>query len=210
MAKVDYSEDYFDQVKQQFKEFTEFRAKVSQQSEDHQIRKRADLLNTYNHIVTFIGIVAGFGFTAIDKVENIYLFLMGEAFFVSLFIFNIFYLKQFHITESEAFQDISEKLNKIFDAKSKVYIDFFMKKQSRAFFEKALDEAVANTETPKPKPTKLDLNFLFNVSLVLIVIGGLFLLSSFVNWNSPFKSEKLKNGSWQDYHRFSEKPNFRP
>lgn len=183
MAKVDYTQDYFNQKKQEFKEFTEFRAKINQQSEDHQIRKRADLLNTYNHIITFIGIVAGFGFTAIDKVENIYLFLAGEGLFITLFIFSILYLKKFHITEINAFYEITGELNKIFDAKSKIYVDFFMKKQSRAFFEKALNESINNTEAPKPKPTKLDLNFLFNVSLVLIVIGGLFLLSSFVNWN---------------------------
>lgn len=203
MTKVDYDESYFNQIKQQFKEWTEFRANFSQQSEEHLIRKRADLLNTYNHIITFIGIVAGFGFTAINKVENIYLFLVGEGLFVSLFIFSIFYLKQFHITESEAFYEISDKLNKNFDARSKVYVDFFEKKQSRAFFDNALNETIVNTTTPKAKPTKLDLNFLFNVSLVLIVIGGLFLLSSFVDWNILIKTGWGKNNASLHDHCFN-------
>lgn len=209
MAKADYDENYFNQIRLQFKECTEYRAKVGQQSEEHQIRKRADLLNTYNHIITFIGIVAGFGFTAINKVENIYLFLVSEALFVSLFIFSIFYLKQFHITESEAFYEISDKLNKIFDAESKVYVDFFEKKQSRAFFENALIKTIVNTTTPKAKPTKLDLNFLFNVSLVFIVVGGLFLLSSFVNWNSLVKTDLEKNNTYFYDYCFTERPKFR-
>lgn len=209
MAKADYDEKYFNQVKLQFKEWTEYRAKVGQQSEEHQIRKRADLLNTYNHIITFIGIVAGFGFTAINKVENIYLFLVGEGLFVSLFIFSIFYLKQFHITESEAFYEISNKLNKIFDAKSKVYVDFFEKKQSRVFFENALNETITNTETPKAKPTKLDLNFLFNVSLILIIVGGLLLLSSFVNWSSFVNTGREKNNECFHDHCFTERQKFR-
>ncbi len=184
MAKADYDEDYYNKIKQQFIEWKQSSAKVGQESSEHQIRKRADLLSTYNHIITFIGIVAGFGFTAIENVENISLFILGEAFFVGLFTFSIFYLKQFHITESDAFYEISEQLQNRFDTISKVYLDFFDKKLSRKNFEEKLSKTFSSITVPKAKPTKLDLNFLFNASLVLIILGGLFLLASFINFDN--------------------------
>lgn len=85
----------------------EIRCDISEKHE--RVRERA-LTHVYQ-LVTAIGIIAGFGFTAIDSVQNITIFLFGESFLFAGMAVGIWFAKAGFIDEIKYLTDWADKLD---------------------------------------------------------------------------------------------------
>lgn len=142
-------------------------------SEKHEkIRERA-LTHTYQ-LITAIGIVAGFGFTAISSVQNIWVFLFGELLLLSAMAVGMWFVADGFIYEdNRLLLKWSNEVKNILDERmiisatdhnAKGKMDEIKKKELELFKEK------------DNLPSFVCLRFIF----LLFILGGFFLLLSFL------------------------------
>jgi|SRR3989338_4585450 len=147
-------------------------------SEKHErIRERA-LAHTY-HLMTAIGLVAGFGFTAVDTVYSLERFLVGELFLLSGIAIAIWFAKAGFIDEMKYTYKWSQ------DIRTRV--------KDRIQMRYEFNNADVSTIRNKMKELKeKDLNLFKNPIVIadykwlgivfyIFICGGVFLLSSFVD-----------------------------
>jgi len=85
-----------------------------------------DLLNKFigytYQILTVIGILAGFGFTAIDNVKTICLFIAGEALLATSILLGLYWVKKFYESNISAIQKTSNGLFKVYRKRDEVFL----------------------------------------------------------------------------------------
>ena len=81
-------------------------------SEKHERARERALAHVYQ-IVVATGIVAGFGFTAIDSVQSITVFLLGELFLFSVMAVGMWFAKAGFIDEIRYLAEWADKLHSI-------------------------------------------------------------------------------------------------
>lgn len=139
-------------------------------------------------ILTTIGLVAGFGFTAISKVITIYLFVFGEGLLLSAILLGIFWVQKIYLSNLKSVQKTSSLHSKLFNARNIIYrriFDRLMKDCSLSSIDleelKKKDNEIAEafiTYSENHEDTKEELPLMY--IMIFFVLGCLFLLSSFV------------------------------
>lgn len=156
-----------------------------------QEQKYIDELLTFSYkIVQTIGIVAGFGFTAVGFVNSIILFVMGEALLIGSIVYGIFNLKKIYTKTLSTLKNSSDKKIKALKAMSDLFRtvildavktrmvdleDFDLKHQE-------MNENILKEFEGKPEKERDETKFL-TVLLVLLILGGMLLLTSFLDIN---------------------------
>ncbi|OGD30938.1 hypothetical protein A2W39_01565 [Candidatus Azambacteria bacterium RIFCSPHIGHO2_01_46_10] len=109
----------------------------SEMAEDHG-KKTLDLyhrsIDFIYKTITIIGIVAGFGFTAIDHVKNDLLFILGEGLLFAAIAVGIWSTQKIYLGERKNFDDFFSKIKKHF-------------KEWYALFKPVFDKAIKNNLT---------------------------------------------------------------
>lgn len=82
-------------------------------------------------ILSIIGIFAGFGFTAISKAQNLYLFLSGQSLLIFSILLGLWWLKSFYESNLQAIQQSSNGIFELYKERDKVYLAI-----SKDFLEK--------------------------------------------------------------------------
>jgi len=142
------------------------------------VRERA-IKYTYQ-LITIIGVVAGFGFTAISAVNTIYLFVLGELFLFSAMAFGMRFVRKGFIDEAELYATYVTKVGNAIKARSQINPDDSYENI------KAQMGNMANSELKifdGEKPINIDSKFFFTVILYLFMSGGLFLLLALLDLN---------------------------
>lgn len=105
----------------------EMQTKILREYGEQKIRIYFKLIEFTYQIVTVIGVIAGFGFTAISVVERSY-FVAGEGFLLSGILWGIFLVHQLYSSELTSLQNASDKYQKHFAKRnevfSKIWIEF--------------------------------------------------------------------------------------
>src|SRR3989344_9376585 len=146
-------------------------------SEKHErVRERA-LTHVYQ-LVTAVGIIAGFGFTAIDSVKSITLFLFGESFLFAGMAVGIWFAKAGFIDEINYLTEWANKLDSI--RKRHVGIEKKFAKNRMLGLREEMEVVDKETgELFKNKIKIADFHWLTAI-FILFVFGCAFLLFSFV------------------------------
>jgi len=148
-----------------------------------------DNLNFGYKIIQVIGIVAGFGFTAILGVKNGYLFSIGEFLLVISISYGIYQLKKIYVSNLESVQRSSDKSFSAFEEKSSLYVETittFLKEDHIDIegFQTKLEDVdqklIKAIQPDKVARAKNEGNFL-NVLIIILLTGALILLISFVD-----------------------------
>ena len=138
-------------------------------------------------ILSITGIFAGFGFTAISKVQNLPLFLSGQALLIFSILFGLWWLKRFYESNLQAIQQSADTVFKLYKERDKCYLaiakDFTNKQElnkdnlllSMEKDQKILDFIASRTGENHDKKETPPHTIIFVVS----VIGVILLLSSF-------------------------------
>lgn len=142
--------------------------------------------------ITTIGIVAGFGFTALGYVQSTTLFVIGELFLFSAIAFGIWATQRIYLNEIKNFEGLFSKVRVNFSG----YVMVFESKLKKATDNKALtaddikdlqdkDRELLKIlqESPETEKDKQEMDLFSRIVwtiFVLFVVGGLFLLTSFL------------------------------
>lgn len=147
-----------------------------------------DTLNFGYKIIQTIGIIAGFGFTAIGYVKNIYLFVLGEGVLFCSIIFGVNKIRQIYSNNLNSIQSFGAKIGAIFKEKSDIFQEAILGTVKNRMinlitFENKIaivDQKFLKIFEPNKKSkTKKNEDFLTPLILFLI-LGGIFLLNSFL------------------------------
>lgn len=141
------------------------------------VRERA-IRYTYQ-LITAIGIVAGFGFTAISSVETISMFIIGELLLFSAMAFGMRFVKKGFIDEAKLYVPYISKLGRAINDRSNIRLDDSLKN-----IKDQMDR-ISNSELKifdDNKPADINSERTFNVIFYLFIGGGVLLLLSFVDF----------------------------
>lgn len=143
----------------------------------NEVRERA-IKYTYQ-LITAIGVVAGFGFTAISTVKIVLLFILGELLLFSAMTFGMRFVRKGFIDEAELYAIYISRISKAISDRAQICPDDSFKNI------KAQMESMANSELKifgDEKPADINSKFFFNVILYLFIGGGVLLLLSLVDF----------------------------
>ncbi len=98
----------------------ELQTKVSREYGEQKIGVYFKLIDFTYQIVTVIGVIAGFGFTAISVVEKSF-FVAGEGFLLSGILWGIFLVHQLYSSELTSLQKASDTHQKHFRERNKIF-----------------------------------------------------------------------------------------
>ncbi len=128
----------------------------------------SDLVSSIDKIIQTLGIIAGFGFTAIGATENIMMFLSGEALLFSSIFYGIYKVHLIHEKENAWIDQMVGKIDKAGEK---------LKDKSISPEEKHNNFREAILENEKSEPIVSPLPFLMFAGIV----GAVFLLLSFIS-----------------------------
>ncbi|HCE31014.1 TPA: hypothetical protein DEQ89_03280 [Candidatus Daviesbacteria bacterium] len=136
-------------------------------------------------MLSIVGIFAGFGFTAIDRVKNLYIFLTGEAMLVSSILVGLWWLKRFYESNLSAIQKSSNTVSELYKDRDKVYLEISKDYMNSQTLKKSNMLAISEKnnkilEFIGRKKEQKDEIPPHRVILILSVVGILLLLSSFL------------------------------
>jgi len=148
-------------------------------SEKHErVRERA-LTHVYQ-LVTAIGIIAGFGFTAIDSVQSITIFLFGEFLLFAGMAVGIWFAKAGFIDEIKYLTDWANKLDDI--QKRRMNMEKKFAKNNITGLQNEMELVDNETGELFKNETKIaDYKWLTAI-FIFFVFGCIFLLVSFVKY----------------------------
>lgn len=179
-------------LQQMSSDFHRVYAEAMHEYGEKEIKLIDDTLGFGYKIIQVIGIVAGFGFTALNSVKAPNLFILGEFLFITSIIYGVYQIKKIYSTNLESIQKSSNQKSKVFQEKSKLFQEVITKavkeqKIDVADFQNKLemvDAKLIKEFTSKPvKPSKDEGKFL-NIIILLLMFGGLFLLASFFDFST--------------------------
>lgn len=139
-------------------------------------------------IIQTIGIVAGFGFTAIGYANSILLFLSGQGILLFSIVFGVYKIKKIYSDSLESIQSASDGANRVFSAKSKLFQEIIPKAVKEnvidvAEFQRRLEavdqKLIAQFNSDNKSKPKKNEDFLTPL-IVFLVLGGLLVLFSFI------------------------------
>jgi len=155
---------------------------------DKELKLIDDVLNFGYKIIQTIGIVAGFGFTAIGFVKNIYLFISGEGILLLSIVYGVHKIKKIYSENLSSIQSSSDQKSKVFNEKSLIFQEIIPKAVKEKVIDMvdfqarldAVDQKLLKEFSPDKK-VKIKKNEDFLTPLtVFLVFGGLALLTSFI------------------------------
>ena len=138
-------------------------------------------------IVIVLGIFAGFGFTGISYVENIWLFIAGEFCFAIAVITGLYWYKKIILNHKTIYKGYVDKLNKYIEKWESIGLDIAKEGvDDRKFKENVLRMQKESSEIFQKRPQVSD--FILNMILWIFGIAVILLLFSFlpVNWSRVF------------------------
>lgn len=102
---------------------------------DKELKLIDNVLNFGYKIIQTVGIVVGFGFTAIGYVKNIYLFVSSEGILLLSIVYGVYKIKKIYSENLRSIQSSSDSKSKVFIEKSNIFQEVIPK----AVKEKMID-----------------------------------------------------------------------
>lgn len=150
-----------------------------------------DNLNFGYKIIQTIGIIAGFGFTAISGVKNNYFFAIGEFLLITSVAYGIYQIKKIYTSNLESIQKSSNKSFAAFDEKSKLYVETITKFLKEGIIDTNLfqndleivDQKLLEAIKPDRAHRNKDEGRFLTALVIILLTGSVILLLSFVDLN---------------------------
>src|SRR3989338_1189878 len=201
----DFTEKEFKEIQTESHQFHKTYQEVMGSYEEKENKLDEQSLGLFNVLLTSIGVIAGFGFTALNNVVNHSFFFIGEFLLLSLIVIGLYTLFTYNKSKVGEYQKMGEQWHSLLNPRLLLYKDFLTLKITKKELFKKLnedDKKVLNFQPVSPKHFGLDKYFLR--ALVLLTIGSIFLLGSFIDFHP-----KRKGPNWQNFHRpYSHEENY--
>jgi hypothetical protein len=128
-------------------------------------------------LITAIGVVAGFGFTAVSSIGFIFPFIIGESLLFSAMAVGMWFVKKAFIDEAKVYANYIDKLGKIMEEREAITLE-----NDTLENIKVKTGALKNREGGLFDDPPLDIksDIAFKRIFYLFIVGGVFLLLSFL------------------------------
>jgi hypothetical protein len=139
---------------------------------DDQKKLLYEIFGSTKTLVQTIGVVAGFGFTAISYVENLSLFILGEFFLFVAIFYGLFWTQKSYRSNLRGSIAETDKVKKLFAERYSVF---------KKIYDKALSDISNTNEISIPKSDILDLQKKGNELMEKFTLQ-----TESKNWSDPF------------------------
>lgn len=186
---IQMTDENIEIIQKMSSDFHRLYAEAMKEYGEKELKLIDDTLNFAYRMIQVIGIVAGFGFTALGLVKQINLFILGEFFLLSSIVYGIYQIKKIYTSNLTSIQKSSHNASKVFQEKSQ----FFQEVIPRALQERKLDmidfqsklnvvdRKLLNLFSNKQSRSLKDEGEFLNVIIFFLVTGGILLLLSFLS-----------------------------
>ena len=189
---VEVTDERLGLLQQMSSDFHRVYAEAMHEYGEKELKLIDDTLGFGYKMIQVIGIVAGFGFTALGSVKTVNLFILGELLFISSIVYGVYQIKRIYATNLEAIQKSSNQKSQVFQEKSKLFQDVITKavkerKIDVADFQQRLDAVDArliSEFTSKPPKTSKNEGRFLDIIVLFLTLGSLVLLASFLDFSS--------------------------
>ena len=194
MAERDFTEKEFKDIQLERHQFY----KIYDDKLDSLIERGNTLekqsIELFTTFLTSIGVIAGFGFTALGNVTNIRIFFLAESLLLFLIIYGLFILLRYNKARKKQLNDEKDYNEELLSPRLNLYKDFLtLEIPKKELYEKLNqdDRRIFNLKPNSSNLLELDKHLIF--ALVILIIGIIFLLASFYNFNSSNQSKYLNH-----------------
>lgn len=178
----DFTEPEFKTIQAESHQFYKNYQEVIGQFEEKENLLKEQSIGLFTTLLTSVGVIAGFGFTALGNVVNRLLFFVGESLLLFLIVFGLFILFTYNKSQEKKIRIDGEKWHSLLNPRLSLYKSFLTFKITKKELYQKL-----NKEDEKVLSFKIDSNtksldlqkYLFSAFIVLI-IGIIFLIASFI------------------------------
>lgn len=144
------------------------------------IDKQVEILDKHVHsIITALGVVAGFGFTAVSNVKHIYFFVAGEFLTVVPILYLLWFFTNDYLDGLRNTKDTLTEFEKNNTRIKKALVE--NREDEQLELANEFDALIQNTDyTPDPSPTTNYYSIRLNIIFFFTIFGIIFLLLSFI------------------------------
>jgi hypothetical protein len=149
-------------------------------------------IELFTTFLTSIGIIAGFGFTALGNVTNIRFFFLAESLLLFLIIYGLFILLRYNKARKKQLNDEKDYNEALLSPRLNLYKKFLTLEISKKELYEKLNEDDKRIFNLTPNPSnllELDKHFIF--ALIILIIGVVLLLTSFINFQEGTHNNKF-------------------
>lgn len=178
----DFTEEEFKSIRVESHQFHKTYMEVMETYENKKDRLEEQSIELFNILLTSVGVIAGFGFTALGNVKNLPAFFIGEGLLLSIIVYALWILfsyknskNKYYIRAGDAWHDF---LFPRLDSYKKFLTGQISKKQ--LFEELRCDDKKVLNSMPKIVEEIINLDECFSRSFVLLIFGSGLLLFSFM------------------------------
>lgn len=156
-----------------------------------EFRLTEKFLESGYRILQAVGLIAGFGFTAIGKVSNLSFFILGETLLVTSIGYGLYEIKHIYEKSLMGIQKSSNKASGAFKKRSNFFQKYINQlsnegKINAGDFQREMQETgniLIKVFETEPKKGKEDESRFLNILIFLLFSGALFLLLSFTSFH---------------------------
>ncbi|MEO8581295.1 MAG: hypothetical protein ABI425_01805 [Patescibacteria group bacterium] len=188
---LDFTEKEFKEIQAESNQFHKTYIDLMGSYEEKLSKLDEQSVGLFYTFLTSVGVIAGFGFSALGNVVNRPLFFLGELMLLTLIVFGMSILFFYNKSKGNSYQEMGEKWHSLLSPRLSLYKEFLTLQITKKELFKRLnedDKKVLNFSINSPKAFGLDKYFLG--ALIMLTLGALLLLSSFINFSSTEKTSK--------------------
>jgi hypothetical protein len=183
--KVDFTENEFKEIQAESHQSHKSYMEVMDSFEIKENKLEEQSIGLFNTFLTSVGVIAGLGFTALGNVGNRLLFFIGESMLLFLIVFGMFILFSYKKSRGKQYVESEESWHSLLNPRLILYKRFLtMEITKKELFEELnKDDKKVFDFKPVSTTNVLDLDKYFLSALVILIIGIIFLITSFINFN---------------------------
>ncbi len=181
----DFTGEEFKVIQSESHQFHKSYEEIMGDFEEKENRLNEQSIGLFTTLLTSVGVIAGFGFTALGNVINRALFFTGESLLLFLIVFGLFILFSYNKSREKRLREVGDKYHDLLSPRLDLYKNFLtFKITKKELYEKLNtdDKKVFNFKIDNNAKI-LDLHEHLRNALIILIIGIIFLITSFINFN---------------------------
>lgn len=156
-------------------------------------------------VVGVVGLIAGFGFTALDHVQSIPLFFVGEALLIGGLFYGLFWIQQKYQAEFKSLEEERKKLADFYEKRNEKFMELYNKwileqRVNRTVFVELNEIDKRSIELFRTKNDRPIPSIYSQAMYILMIVGTAVLFTSFINClnaEDAMQPGDLSNFRWE-------------
>jgi len=185
-SKIELSEEEFKEFYENFGSSNfKLQSDIFKDIGDRQVDIYFKSIGFATTIIGAVGIIAGFGFTALGYVQNVLLFFIGEGLLSATIFYGLFWTQQKYQQEFNSLEEDRKKYLDYYNQRNKKFIELYeswlsQRNIDRSKFLELNDIDKKSIDLFKTENQRVAPDIYSRKMYILMIIGIVFLFSSFI------------------------------